>query len=406
MGDDGKTHHPVLFAGLFVPLGVSSGYVGVTLGYLLAHAGVSTAAIGGMIAVSIGMATWQFACAPLIDGVFSYKGWYGASVILIGVLLGLAGLIKAAPGAVPMFTGLVVGLGALWCLASVAAAGLIARSTTVEEKGRAGGWSQAGYLGGSGLGGGGALWIATHAAPALAGLVAGAVCCACVLTLLALPEPEHGHRQARYLRTLAGLGAEVWGLLRARNGALACFLMLLPLGTAAAGNLFSAVAGDWSVPVATVALVTGGASGLISIPGSLIGGYVADRMDRKSLYLLGGALSAACAVAMALAARTPLTYVVFSLAYALIAGVIWGAWAAVVYEAAGAGAAATKGSLIASLTNAPIAAMIAVDGWAQSRWGSAAMLLVEAAVGVAAIVLFVAVRAATAPKVVGEAPAV
>jgi hypothetical protein len=39
----------------------------------------------------------------------------------------------------------------------------------------------------------------------------------------------------------------------------------------------------------------------------------------------------------------------------------------------------------------PIAYMTLVDGWAHTRWGAAGMLNVEAAIGVAGIIVFVAV---------------
>ena len=60
-------------------------------------------------------------------------------------------------------------------------------------------------------------------------------------------------------------------------------------------------------------------------------------------------------------------------------------------EAIGLGAAATKYNVFASLSNMPIAYMTLVDGWAHTRWGAAGMLFTEAAIGIAGIVVFVAV---------------
>ena len=47
-----------VFALLYVPFGIAIGYINVTLGYLLAHAGISTAAIGGVVAVGVSLQIW------------------------------------------------------------------------------------------------------------------------------------------------------------------------------------------------------------------------------------------------------------------------------------------------------------------------------------------------------------
>jgi hypothetical protein len=96
---------------------------------------------------------------------------------------------------------------------------------------------------------------------------------------------------------------------------------------------------------------------------------------------------------MALAPRTEAMYVVFTLIYAFIQGLTYAAFTAVVLEAIGLGAAATKYNVYASLSNMPIAYMTLVDGWAHSSWGAAGLLQVEAVIGVAGILLFIAIAA-------------
>ena len=70
---------------------------------------------------------------------------------------------------------------------------------------------------------------------------------------------------------------------------------------------------------------------------------------------------------------------------------------AVVLEAMGLGAAATKYNLFASLSNTPIAYMTLVDGWAHTQGGAGAMLQAEAAICLTGIVVFM-VSAALAHK--------
>src|SRR5258708_5460194 len=83
----------------------------------------------------------------------------------------------------------------------------------------------------------------------------------------------------------------------------ACLSCCLPIGTGAASGLWSAVADEWRASADTVALATGVASGLVSAGGCFLGGWLCDRMDRKTAYGLFGVLLAVCAAAMALAPR-------------------------------------------------------------------------------------------------------
>ena len=57
---------------------------------------------------------------------------------------------------------------------------LMAHATPHDQKGRVGGWFQAGNLGGQGLGGGLGLWLAQYFdAPWIAGVALGAISLAC-----------------------------------------------------------------------------------------------------------------------------------------------------------------------------------------------------------------------------------
>jgi len=186
---------------------------------------------------------------------------------------------------------------------------------------------------------------------------------------------------------------DVWGVARARLGFLALVLCLLPIGSGAASNLWSAVAGDWHATAETVALVTGVLGGILSAVGCLAGGWICDRMDRKNAYIIYGGLQALCAIGMALTPRTPGAYIVFTSLYALITGLTYAGFTAFVLEAMGTGAAATKYNVFASLSNTPIYFMTLIDGWAHTRWGPAGMLHTEAVVCLLGMVLFLAFTA-------------
>jgi PAT family beta-lactamase induction signal transducer AmpG len=107
-------------------------------------------------------------------------------------------------------------------------------------------------------------------------------------------------------------------------------------------------------------------------------------------------------VAMALSPRTEAMYIAYVMLYAFMSGLTYAAFSAVVLEAMGLGAAATKYNLFASLSNMPIAYMTLLDGWAHTRWGAGTMLWAEAATCVAGVLVFM-VAAAVANKRTGGA---
>jgi Na+/melibiose symporter-like transporter len=278
----------------------------------------------------------------------------------------------------------------------LAADSLMAHATAPEEKGRAGGWSQAGNLGGSGLGGGAGLWLAQHVSTAwVTGAVLGIACILSALAVLWLKEPPAEHRASRFIDSLKNVGRDVWSIVRVRTGFLAIVLMSLPLGAGAAQNLWAAVAGDWHASADTVALVNGALGGVISMLGCVIGGYVCDRMDRKTAFNLFSIVLALSALAMEVAPRTEAMFVVFTCVYAFILGFCFAAFGAVVLEAIGKGAAATKYNVLAGIANVPIIYLTNIDGWAHKQWGSAGFLFAEALVPVAGTGVFILIALAT-----------
>ncbi|HVV65511.1 MAG TPA: MFS transporter [Rhizomicrobium sp.] len=401
--------HPVLFLILFLPLGITNGYVVVTLAYLLSRNGVSVAAVAGLAALSLFPQTWKVVWAPLVDTTLTIKRWFLLSAIVTGALMIATAVIRPTAGNLAWIEALVVVFSLTSSFNAMAADSLMAHATAPEEKGRAGGWSQAGNLGGSGLGGGAGLWLAQHVAGAwISGAALGLVCILSAGAMFWLKEPVAEHRARRYLDSLANVGRECLDVLKTRAGFLALFIMLIPIGVGAAQNLWSAVASDWHASADAVALVNGALGGVISMVGCIAGGVLCDRMDRKLAYCLFGLALAFAAVLMALAPRTQSMFVVFTCAYAFVMGLCYAAFGAVVLETIGAGAAATKYNLLAGISNAPIAYQTIIDGWGHDRWGASGLLYVEALCGAAAVALFIIVAAATrrlGPRVWRAAPA-
>lgn len=375
-----------------MPFGVMQGYLSVTLGYQLAKAGVGTSAIAALIAIGYIPHTWKFFWAPIADTTLSRKLWYVLAAAVSAVGIFAMGALPADAASLPWLSAIVLLANLAVTFLAMAVESLMAYAAAESEKGRAGGWFQAGNLGGTGLGGGIGLWIAERVAnPLVPGAVLAAACALCCLGLVFIREPAPMPRDASYVRTLKGVLTDLWLVARSRPGFLALLICFLPIGSGAASNLFSATAGDWQASADAVALVNGIGGGMAAALGCIAGGYLCDRMDRKTAYYVYGIVGALCAIAMAAAPRTELAYSAFCLLYWFISGLAYAAFSAVVLEAIGLGAAATKYSLFASLSNMPIQYMTLVDGWAHTRWGTGGMLVAEALVGLAAVLVFLGV---------------
>jgi MFS transporter, PAT family, beta-lactamase induction signal transducer AmpG len=388
--------HPAVYLILYLPYGIASGYVTVTLAWLLGHAGASVAAIAAMAGMAIVPNTWKVAWSPLVDTTLTAKGWFMIGVV--GSAASLAGIavLPLRVDLLPLFGWLVLASSVFGTFTAIAVNRFMAFDTPEHLKGQAGGWSQAGNLGGVGLGGGAGLWLAQHTGhPWISGAVLAAASLVCAWPLLRLAEPGRLKDGRRYLATLAETGRDVLGLVRTRIGLLACFIMLLPIGSGGLTSLWAAVAKDWGAGADEVALVGGLLSGVVTIPGCILGGWLADRMDRKRAYCLFGIGLAAVAVAMVFGPRTPTGFLVFACIYNLVVGFCYGAYSAVTLEAIGKGAAATKFNLISSISNVPVLLVTLVDGWAETRFGATGMLYVEAAMGVAGVAIYAAVAMAT-----------
>ena len=384
--------HPSIYMILIAPFGVVSGYLTVAVAWQLSQAGVSVGEIAMVIALSFIPQTWKFLWAPVADMTLTRKRWYVLASVVTALGILAMGLAPATRAGLTLLTVAALGVNLAVTFLAMSVESLLAYGATENEKGRAGGWFQAGNLGGAGLGGGAGLWIAQHlAAPWMAGAILALVCMLCMLALLWVPEPPAAHRDGTLLENLKSVGVDLWSVATRRTGALALLLCFVPVGTGAASGLWSAVADDWKATADTVALVTGVFSGVISAVGCLAGGWICDRMDRKYAYLLFGVLQGLCAVGMAFAPHSERMYIAFTSIYAFSNGLAYAGFSAFVLEAMGLGAAATKYNVYASLSNTPIMYMTSVDGWAHGKFGPSGMLLTEAVCVAIGVVLFSAV---------------
>ena len=379
--------HPWLFLVLVLPFGVMSGYAAVTLAYQLKMAGVTVAAIAALVALSILPQTWKFLWAPIVDITLNQKKWYVISCILSAVGIGVTGFFPATKAVLAALSTVVfVGSVATTFLA-MSIESMIAHCTPDELRGRVSGWYQAGNLGGYGIGGGLALFLAQHFnSPQLASTITGALCLLCCLALLGVPTPTRLPHQGSVWRDVWVTVKDVWQVMRRRTGILAFILCFLPIGSGAAP--FASIAPEWSASADTVALVSGVMGGVISALGCLCGGWICDRMHRQWAYVWFGLCQAAAGISMALFPRSHEMFIFWTLIYTFTSGLAYAAFSAFVLEAIGKGAAATKYNALASLSNVPIWYMTSLDGWTHDRWNSTRMFFIEAGLAISAAIVF------------------
>jgi predicted MFS family arabinose efflux permease len=199
--------------------------------------------------------------------------------------------------------------------------------------------------------------------------------------------PERPAESRSLAAGFAAVLKDLWQLIKQRAGLLAFILCFLPLGTGAAP--FAAIAGEWRASANTVALITGVLGGVISAVGCLVGGWLCDRMNRQGAYVCFGLGQSAACVAMALFPHNQPMFILWASIYTFTSGLAYAAFSAFVLEAIGHGAAATKYTALAALSNVPIYYLTNLDGWANDRWNSNKMFYLEAALGVAASLFFI-----------------
>ena len=377
---------------LLSPWSISSGYIGVAVVFGLAGAGLSTTAIAGYLSLILLPQTAKVAWAPLVDTTLDPKRWYLIGIVATLAMLVIVGFVPVGRQTLPVITILAVALSFVSTFIHLSNDVIMAYDVADDRKGQAAGWGSAANLGGNAIGGGLAIYLAQQGLPAwFPACVLAALCAACTpVMVLAAPRPPAGSGENQ-ITGLKALGRDVVDLLRSRTGTLAFLLLLLPIGTGSMSNLLPALARDWHARTASVVAVSGVGGGLVQIVGSLAGGMLCDRFNRKLVYCVAGVAIALVVAAMAFGPRTPVAFVAFSLLYLLVLGTCYASFTAVGLEAIGKGAAATKLMVFICVSNLSINVVEFADGVVHDRLNVAGMLLFEAALGGVSVLLFAGV---------------
>jgi PAT family beta-lactamase induction signal transducer AmpG len=391
---------PSIFFWLVLPYGISSGFASITLPFILIKAGFSVATAASVVAIAVSSNLWRFLWGPVADLTLTARRWYLIGLATSAGTLLLLGFIPFHQNAIGFLTVMVFISQVAATLIVLPVGGLMAHTVADEAKGRAAGWYQAGNLGGTGIGGGAGVWLAAHFSKEAATGTLSVAMLASALALYFVSDVRIVADETISQR-MRLLGHDILSMLKSAIPLFTIILVCSPIGSGAMNNLWSAVALDWHADANTVALVSGVLNGVISAVGCVIGGWMADRVGRWWAYFGSGAAMALVAIFMAIIPRTPSTYALGVLAYALFGGLAYAAFSAVVLFAIGRGAASTKYATLSSLGNLPVVYMTALNGWAHDQFGPAGMLYVEAlsAIVCTILALFVLQRIKNASRV-------
>jgi PAT family beta-lactamase induction signal transducer AmpG len=376
--------HNIFF--LMLPAGISFGFNTVTLPYLLTQNGFSVAFTASIVAIGASASLFRFIWGPVIDLSLSLRKWFWVGALVCIASLLLLSITPLALNGATWLTLIVFISQVAANFLMVPVGGIMAHRIQDGKKGRAGGWYQAGNLGGMGLGGGLGLWLTTHYSVLIAGLVLCLVSAVSALVIMRIEDVHHG-KDKGFKKEFVMIGKDIISMIRVPVVLFIIIMICMPIGSGAASYLWSAIADDWKTDADTVALVTGILSGLFGPVGCVAGGYIADRWGHWKAYLGAGTVCALVTVIMAMLPMMPYVYICGVLAYAFSLGLINASFSYVILYAVGKKNASTKYALLSSLGNIPVVYMTVFDGWTHDRFNSRYMLVAEAVVCILFVVI-------------------
>ncbi|HUL60189.1 MAG TPA: MFS transporter [Anaeromyxobacteraceae bacterium] len=393
---------PALFLFLDLPFAASVGYVSIAVPFWLREGGLSLAEVGALVATASAPHALKILWIPALD-IGSYKrAWYLTMTTATAALLVAASVLPDPVHHLGLYTVLLTLAQATATTGHAANNALMAITTRAEDKGKAGGFSMASNVGGTGLLAAAALVLSEHVSARAAGLLLAAIVVGSAALAWRIDEPRlepirfradppRWERLPALLQPLAGgatalhalmgrsgAGRYAWALLAhmgamardlgramvSREGFTGMIICLAPVGCGALTNIFSGMAQDFAASARVVGLVNGLGGGVAGALGALAGGVLADRMNRRLAYAAAGGITALCALAMLASPLTPATYTWGVLAYSFANGIAFATWAGMVLELVGLSpATTTKYALFNAASNLSINYSTFLDGW-------------------------------------------
>ncbi len=368
---------PPLWALLTLPFGLTVGFASVAVPFVLRSRGVPMTLIATVSQTAQLPHVIKPLWSPALDAGPRRRSWFFGSVFVAALGLAATALIPpstdASFGPVPLlgiYTAALFVAQAGAATSGSAVLAMMALTVPDAQRGAASGWQTAGNLAGTALGGALVAWMIAHLSTTATAVSLAAICALSAIPGAFVHEDPLPRRRAA--RLIGNLFAEVWRTLRSRDGWTGLVICLSPVGAGALTNLFSALARDYAPDDAAaehlVVVVAGVLGGVVNIAGSLLGGRVADRINRRLAYALCGALTAVCAVAMLFAPASPRAFAVGCLAYQFANGLCYAVFYAFVLELVGhRDGVTTQIALFVGASNLAASYVTWLDGYGYDR---------------------------------------
>lgn len=390
---------------MYLTEGLPIGFATTTVATQLRRQGVGTAEIGAFLGLVLLPWAFKWAYGPLVDLVGSRRGWIlFAQLMMVVTLLALPGL--ALPGQLGLFTAVLVLHNLFGAVQDVAVDALAVTTLHDDERAFASGMMFGGQSLGVLIGGGGAL-LATGRIGFGPSIVVLAAVIGTVIAFVVLPMREAAGRKAAR-GSLADAGREVVAFLRQALQALfgsrlALAGLLFGLLPIAAMALSRGLQGNLAVDlglandqIGWLATASQAATALTCIAG----GWLSDRVNLRRAMAVYVALLSLPGLSLMLEllrhgwapgrvapAALVTAFMAAVVAYHLLFGFIYGARVALFMGITRPAVAATQFAAYMALTNLSIAYSVVWQGHAIAHWGYAATLGLDAAVGLACLLV-------------------
>ena len=271
----------------FLTFGLVAGFIITTLPFLLSKAGVTVDHIATVSAVAMSPTFWAFLVTPIVDVGLTRRAYSFGFAFASAGCLGAA-LWLFSPARLSLFTALLLLAELAIVLQSAGVYGWISEFVPDTERGKVGGWINAANLGGGAFGAMLTMWLATRLPFRTLGMIITFAVLASTLFLLRFPQPAEPVLGLRQI--FGGTFRSVVQTSRQPQVLTGFLLFLTPVGCVAAINLFAGLGNEFHASPQWVVWITGAGAAITSAFGSVVGGYIADRVDRGVLYISGGVL--------------------------------------------------------------------------------------------------------------------
>jgi len=382
------SERPWLFGLLIAPMAVlSNGIIGGGgLSYLLRGQGVGMARGSEIIALLNLPQIIYFLWSPITDFWMRRRAWVMAAAISAAICMFVAfqqPLLASNSAIALMFLSACIGQ-----LIVAGCGGMMGELHSEASRRRASSFYQSGSLGF----GAAALFVLTFFSERLhvgaLGWIAAAMIAVPGLAALAAPEQrivsEHGFKET--VARIAHEGKATFLRWEAIPYSLAC---LFPMGSGAMIQLLPGLAVDYHISGRQVGWINGVEGSLLMAAGAIAFPLIPARVRAPVAYLTVCLVNEATLAILWLGPLRPSIYFAGATLFLFTIGACYAGFTAVVLEFLGRSgkSGSARYSIINSLGNVPVAAMVFIDGKGYAHWGVRGMPGIDVVVGTVAGVM-------------------